>query len=223
MGNTIYTYYIDSVEVASFNSVGILSSVNLIKYDKNGNEIFNLSLDENKNQKNKTESKFDDSNSEIEMCVYYSDNTLWYKIISVNDKFGNTIESHNYNSEGKLKFSKYYGFKYDKMERVIEKIYFDSKDRTIKERYTYTYDEVGNIIEECSIDLNGITLERIVNRYNENRELIGKSIYNEFGNISEKENIVFEYDSVGNWIRKYVINELTSEGYVTLREIEYFN
>lgn len=189
------------VEEKFFNSDGSLNGFTTYKYDHIGNRIEEIYYDKSNHVSEKTTFKYVKKGNEVEETRYDSDGGLDFRCVSKYDEKGNGIEHNGYNSDGSLSFKRQ--CRYDDIGNMIEEVVYEDEEVLVVDKfgkaevtslnyhYFYKYDNKGNIIE-C---------------YGSNPKNPIKYKY--------------EFDSIGNWIKKI---EFSVKGplKITEREIEYY-
>ena len=183
-GNNIeFTYYIN----------GKISVKHLNRLDKNNNLVDHRLYQYDGILKDKTLSKFNDNDLEIETAEYSFNGTLCVftsKRIKEYDENGNLIEEENYDEKGNLEFV--YKYVYDEKHNEIEKTL--SRDNNIKKN-TQTLDKFDNSIEGFEYS-NDILESKFANK--------------------------FRYDKKGNWNQRIHLNNDIVNSIVE-RNIQYYN
>lgn len=172
---------------------GKIEIKNINKFDKNKNLIDHRLYNYEGVLKDKTLSKFNELNLEIETEEYSFNGTscvFTNKKSNEYDENGNLIEQKYYDEKGNLEFI--YKYVYDENNNEIENIF--TKDNTIKKNKR-TIDKFGNCIE-------GIEYHNDIQK-------------NKFKNT-------FSYDKKGNWTQRIHLNEDIVNSIVE-RKIEYYN
>jgi hypothetical protein len=181
----------------------------------------------------------------IEKSNYASNGILHSRIKYKLDENGCPVIEFEYMSDGIL--YKYKRYLYDNNKKLIEEISYNSSG-ILEAKYNIVYDKDGFMIEENTyIPDNllltttnkkyfnkGKTIEtkmftpanknpiRIIEQYNEKGNLNKKLKYGPDGILSNNISYQYEYDKVGNWIKRITfVNTLPS--HVKEREIIYFD
>jgi YD repeat-containing protein len=133
------------------------------------------------------------------------------KVIYTYDKNGNLTQTISYKDDKSIDHRDVYA--YDKNGNRIEVTTYRS-DNSIDNKVTYTYDEkrhkTKSVIDKYKMDgsLNG----KRVTLYNEREYLTETSTYNAEGSLQEKETHSYEFDSIGNWIKKTTLKWVIKDG-----------
>lgn len=175
---------------------GDLEKISEIKMDLNGNAYTEIVYYPNYS---KTVYKFNELKNITDVSIYYSDNTLMSKVITVYESdlvtvkekiyyFGSSMTFKTKNSYKSLKLVKqdyldsigkilsYSKFFYDGKDRLIQEDKYNEKD-TLEIIYQYIYDESGNCIEESINYPQSKYTSRISNKYDNNGRKTEKSVY----------------------------------------------
>lgn len=171
--------------------------------------------------------KNNENGKPFEMNSYIND-TLFHKVITKYDSKHNVIERCTYRENGNLEKEEKY--KYNENGDLIEKIitnsdigfeYIDGKlsKAPLSERYTYTYDDKGNQIEEQLI--SNKSNARGVYEYDSEGNKIKSTYFDDSGNMLFITIFSYTYDEHKNWIKqvKYKNNKVE---YIIERIIEYY-
>tara|TARA_B100000963_G_C22573034_1_gene647018 strand:- start:699 stop:1472 length:774 start_codon:yes stop_codon:yes gene_type:complete len=196
--------------------------------------------------KRKTNYKFDERGNKIETARYYPNGRLRWKWVSKYDQNGNKIElsssigwkwTYKYDDEGNLiesafdnsnKSSNYtYTYKYDGQIYEIKEVrsrFTGAKDWEA----TLKFDNSGNSTEETftDYDSDGSLYIKYTSNYNQKGNRKEKIENNSDGSSDWKINSKYEYDSMGNWIRKInfkIKNEIEQAEEIIERKIEYYD
>lgn len=180
-----------------------------------------------------------------EIDVWLKDNSCTSKTLLIRDENCNLIEKSNFDLRDGEILSKSI-FKYDERGNRIESNYYYS-DKSMDCKSTTKYDENGQVIETDECKPNGSLIEKTKIKYNVNEGLIEYYKYKFDGslitkmiikndekgnkieqNIFDPNNLLinsftfkYEFDSIGNWIKKTCINKDNPPRY-TEREFEYY-
>jgi hypothetical protein len=192
LGRYIYDKTGNNIELTYYTN-GEIVVKHVKKFDKKNNIIDYRLYEYDGVLRDKSLSKFNDNNLEIETEVYSSNGTSCVytsKKTNEYDEYGNLIEERNYDEKGNLEFI--YKYVYDEKHNEIEKTL--SKDNTIKKN-KLTLDKFDNCIEEVEYS-NDILKSKFTNN--------------------------FSYDKKGNWNQLiYRNNDIVNR--IVDRHIEYYN
>ena len=98
---------------------------------------------------------------------------------------------------GDNKWNTKYTFVYDEKGNLIEEKYYHPV-RGFDGGTSYKYDEKGNMVERILLDSNNRQDGQVTYKYNENGDIIQENMHST-GSIRTWS---YEYDSMGNWIKK---------------------
>lgn len=171
-----------------------ISTINEFKYDDNGNLISDITTyPKEDTDENSTSYKYDENNNIIEMIEKTS-------IIKKNNPSYNKLV-----------------FKYDSNNNKVYESEVDEKGDTGISR-EFKYDDNNNIIEEKYTYNNG---KPFITKYYYNEDkLVEEKLFNKEGSLDGITS--YEYDKVGNWIKK-TNNSTNGKLSVTVRLIEYYS
>ena len=187
-------------------------------YDSNGNKTTLTSYESDGTIDWFYTYKYDKHNHLIEETSYNSDKSLDYKITYNYDDKGNMIEKNMYKPDGSLDYR--HTKTYYKNGKVIEeKIYKKSK---LFWKEVNKYDKSGNKVEYHLYNSDGILDDIITYKYDDKGNEIESILRNSEGAIIDKAINQYEYDNVGNWIKKIEIPD-GKPRYVLERNIEYYD
>jgi hypothetical protein len=236
------------MDLYSYNSYGSMEYEGIFKYDENGNKIeYNeysptgslketIKYDEKGNLietinyytwglggiSGKTTYEYDAAGNRIETNVYKNDYN--FLRLSKKEKYkydlkGNNIEFIEYNSDGSL--SKKETYKYDaKGNNILTNEY--KPDGSLDAKKHYKYDVMGNFIGSDCYNSHGKLYRKTSYKYDVKGNEIEYSKYAPFSSpINEKETYKYEFDAMGNWIKKWTIIKGKPK-YVEEREIKYY-
>ena len=139
---------------------------------------------------------------------------------SIYDIYGNEIEERNYDSNDSLINTVKYT--YNSQREKIEERYCDTNDSLINTSI-YTYDGQGNILSINKYDSDGrLTRTGKMNYTCDNLTVKTEMVWYDLeGKLVEKEKHTYEYDTLGNWIKRTTsFTEFDKQNEV--REIEYY-
>jgi len=124
-------------------------------------------------QTNKYIYRYDLKGRITEKAHYTSDGGFAGKTVYTYDENGDLIETANY---------------------VAEKVMYD--------RWVYKYNDIGNRIEAMNYRANNSIIQKHQYTYDDRNNRTSVTFYNTKDTISSKQSDKYEYDSVGNWIKK---------------------
>ncbi len=188
-----------------------------IKTEEVINYIYDgLDESESRNRKNTKKYIYDENNQLIEIIEFSSENKIVSDCVLKYDDKGNVISEIFKVEDGNQ--SHKYKYKYDGdfvTEKIDENIHLKSTSI-----YKYKYNTNGNKIEEIDFDADGIKLGELKYSYDNKNNLIEVK-------YTEKEKLIFtskyEYDEVGNWIKKTESYTADEPAFITTRKIEYYS
>ncbi|HBS85941.1 MAG: hypothetical protein A2W91_08700 [Bacteroidetes bacterium GWF2_38_335] len=205
------------------------------EYNENGGKI-----ESDDQYSNNSKYKYDDKNKSVECTTLKLDKSI-NVIISKFDAKGNETATYKKCPNDSIILRTIVKNVYDEKENLIEKS-INNSDGSLNYKYTYKYDDKGNMIEKCGSCCGNYSDKRIyiynekgiaieMSFYNSNGKLETNEKYDDKGNliemtwykpngkkISGKSSIQYEYDQKGNWIKS-----IQKDGpYITLREIVYY-
>ncbi|HUH72766.1 MAG TPA: hypothetical protein VLZ75_00025 [Chitinophagales bacterium] len=173
-------------------------------YDKNG-YLIQQDINHGSGSSQKWIYLNDNKGNKIEMKEFDFYNTLKYTNIYNYDENGNQIEFLEYDKNHDLQSQVI--FKYNEIGKKSE-IYSSRKSLimgkydlyygTFKSKYTYVYDEKGNVV-----------LEMRYGKTDENETILKLEYF-------------YEYDKIGNWISKTIL-ENDEPQFILERKIDYYN
>ncbi len=143
------------------------------------------------------------------------------------NEIGQNIEHIQYDEENKLKKHEFYKYdfsgkrieefmidpyyepfdsnkiinKYDLSRNLIEKLWYNKKGM-LEVKYSYTFNKLGNQIEELSTDGNGQVAYHWIGTYDDKHNCTEKIHYHADGRINLIEEYFYEgFDNDGNWTK----------------------
>lgn len=132
------------IESNTYNSDGSINSNSTHKYDEKENYIESIShISDGYSAKKETYS-YDDKGNVIEKNGYEADGSIRFKFLFHYDDKGNKIEDSYITSD----YTTNSTFKFDNKGNVIEELESINKSESIKNKYTYEYDEKDNWIKK---------------------------------------------------------------------------
>lgn len=200
---------------------------------------------------------YDPNKNREEVISNWMDGSPSDKSIYTYDMNGNRTEHASYDAEGHLRFK--WVFNYDNQGRKIESKHFKGDgslqaysktaysvkaigittseyvyrapartDGTLDYGSVTTFDEQGNPVEVIVYNGDGTFDKKAIYKYEKGleTELV---VHNADGSIREKETTAYEFDVIGNWIKKTSMKQMTKEGklspeppYIIRRTITYY-
>ncbi len=204
------------IELNRFKSDGTLDSKSTYKYDEKGNNIEENYFETDGSLNTKWINQYDNKDNIVSKYEYNLVGTIHSKERYKYDEKGNLIETYTRYPDSPKEFDRE-NYKYDEKGNIIE-IYGIGYSSLIGEgesKRNYKYDEKGNIIEENYY--GNVTSYK----YNSKNDLTEINEYNSYGKLSNNLIFKYEYDKIGNWIKKITfLNKIPK--YVTERHIEYY-
>lgn len=186
--------------------------------DSHGNRIETIEMDKNNVIDDRTIYHYDNQNRLIELIEYDNDGDVDDHYTDyIYDKFDNWIERTSVDGNEKEKERR--AFKYDNRGNIIEKIEYET-DNTIDDRYVYTYNSKNQLLTELDYDENGLDFKNVY-LYDKEGNLTKHTEYYSDDKIRVKF-FGFKYDSQGNWIVSYKMDE-DKDYYVFQRVFVYYN
>ncbi len=168
---------------------------------------------------------FDGKGRKKERGVYAPNETLRTKREFKYDDKEDLIERAEYDADGSPRSRDIYA--YDG-RNVSERTTFNAKGSLV-DRWTYAYDENGNKREETRYFTDGSIDTRYVYTLDEKGNRIETAKFNAKGDAAGKERHAYEFDSIGNWIKRttarIIDNTDKSESEpleITYRRINYY-
>lgn len=208
---TTEKYLYEYFDKADINKIGEDSKDTSSRYDEKGNLVKENIYDFNGKLSSKMTYKYDAKGNRIEAIFHNPDDSQGDYSTFKYDDLGNLIESNNYRPDGSLMGRQTYTFDHNGFLIEETSAFFSQSNNFGKNdlsKYTYQYDEKGNMVEKrwymsiISIQ-NGIIVHKSPEKLT--------SIFI----------IKYEYDSIGNWIKKseFEDGKLIS---ISEREIDYY-
>lgn len=210
-------YYENNIIENTFVCGGI-SDINKYIYDKNGNNI-EFTYYQNGEISVKQINKFDNNNNLIDHRLYQYDGILKDKTLSKFNDYNLEIESEEYSFNGtSCVLASKKTMEYDNNGNLIEEKNYDEKGN-LKFIYKYVYDEKNNEIEKILTKDNTIEKNtRILDKFNNSIngfEYLNNKLKSNFTNK-------YKYDKKGNWIQRIHFNNDIANR-IDEKHIEYYN
>jgi hypothetical protein len=124
------------------------------------------------------------------------------------------VEERSYIGNGSLVSKDVW--KYDSQGRQSEWLFYYADEKTSKlklnGRWAYKYDARGNVIERSRFKGCCILEQREAANHDEKGNIAEYAYYNADGSLRSKTRYSYEYDSVGNWIKKTTFSWVTKDG-----------
>jgi hypothetical protein len=137
----------NEVEYSYFGKDGILVSKSIKKYNEKNENIEEDYFTKGEVLEATTIYKYDDKGNLIESNhEFIPDKAHSNKTLYKYDEKGNNVEDEVYNNDGNLKYKDTY--KYDSKGNKTEVNYWRKKDDTISAKWTYSYNEAGNLVHQ---------------------------------------------------------------------------
>ncbi|MBI5845625.1 MAG: hypothetical protein HZB23_13255 [Deltaproteobacteria bacterium] len=95
-------------------------------------------------------------------------------------------------------------FEYDEQKRIKDIIVMDHRGLT-KAKWTFIYDDKGRFISERYTNMEGGYAGKKVLEYNDKGFISSQIVYNGKDQVTSKRLYTYEYDRVGNWVKKKVV------------------
>lgn len=198
--------------------------------DSSGNRTVAMSFGANGALQEKTLYVSDKSGNQIEQAVHDKEGNIKFKFIHAYDADGNRVETKSYLHDGTLRSKAVYA--YDSKRNMTSSSFTDcTSQQDCKLEYTAvnSYNLKGKLTEATIYKADGMLDERRVYTYNANADEQEKTVYNSDGSVREKETYAYEYDSVGNWIKRTITKAVSKDGklkleppYIIKRAITYY-
>jgi hypothetical protein len=179
----------NEVEDSYFGKDGILVSKSIKKYNEKNENIEEDYFTKGVVLESTTIYKYDEKGNLIESDHEFIPDKAYSKTLYKYDDKSNYIEDDIYNNDGSLRYKDTY--KYDSNGNRTELNYWHAKEDTIRVRWTFSYNEYGNLVRE--------------GRYSPGGEL-------EIENVFTYDNI----DKAGNWQMKTRKSKGQNKKYATL-------
>jgi hypothetical protein len=197
----------------------------VLSYDSEGKEIEKEYSNADDKLTSKGVSTYDDSGKKIRLTHYNPNGSInHYQIYTYDDK-GKIIEENHYIPGGSQRTQILY--RYDEKGRKTEVIY-KKPDGTVSQKTVFTYDDGGNKSVATAYDGMGVVKLQHASKYDSRGNLI-ELVNQGSGNGSIiKGTYRYEFDSVGNWIKRVTVREVSGggntqiENEVTYRAIVYY-
>ena len=167
---------------------------NIIKFDKNGNELDAYSYD----RRGRLSAKF----------VFSYENSK-------------TLVKKSYDANGALQGE--YIFKYDDKGNQIEMDTYYDIDLKLLNSLIYKYDKSGNRVEEDTYNAAGGLTEKAIYHFNENGQVAEQNQGWYMPNSSKIQKVLFKYDSAGNKTTDYTYDlngQLTGESNISYNNLD---
>lgn len=202
-------------ESSEYDASGVLLSKVLNEYDEEGRLTEYGYYDSKGNLIEKEAFKFAEDGKELEYRSYNREGLL-LKRISKYDGQGRLIQLDRF-SDSETNWKNRVIFTYNDQDQVVQ---LDSLSSTGGiSKFTFQFDESGNVINSSQKDTHGQLIEEITYEYDRNNN--PTQILNHHPKDNMREKTVYEYDSYGNWIRKIEYrNEIPLT--ITRRDILYY-
>lgn len=146
-----------------------------------------------------------------EFLIHNPQGVLTFKAVHRYDDRGNKTETIIYKSGGTIAFRSLYTYDTDANGKVENVISYRS-DGSVDYKARTRYDNKGHMLEEVFSRADATTDERRTYIYNENGQEQEKVVYNSEESIRTREASAYEYDSVGNWIKRTTQKLVSKEG-----------
>jgi len=186
-------------------------------YDAERNIILETIKDHQNNLKSKITYSYDKNRNRIKKTIYKNEKEISKKFLFKYDNFKNCIEIKEYNEKGVLLINEKRTYN---AKRQIKETLQHSYDgfKTSTQKYTYIYNQENMLTETIHITVDhkgNIKEERDIERDIQKRTKILKR-------IARKKITEYDYDKVGNWIRKTVKSKDLDEQTIYTRNIKYY-
>jgi hypothetical protein len=189
-----------------------------------GNHIEEKELDEKDNLLGRRVSTLDAQGRTVETSEYFADGTLSTKTIIA---YENTTKTVTFYSHGHLLYTRY-DFMNSKGDLSESRRY--KADGSLEERTKFERRGDGKVLEIRSFSgEDSSPISRMTVRYDGNRNVVEEVALDE-GNIPVTKRIFeYNYDSIGNWVKREVTEWTANNGqltknatHITKRRIDYY-
>lgn len=183
------------VERYEFNMEHTLFRRYSYKYDRWGHRIEEQGFDETGNLQHYESYRYNEKGMELEHRRHRgeSNEKLEYHF----DAEGRVTEEYitrNGNYDGRRIY------RYDEHGQKIESIEMNAEGLLLQERYEYTYDAQGHIVEERILDTNGLVVARYTFDYDAPGRIIGRKQYDNAGHFNATRHCYNEQgDKISTW------------------------
>jgi len=137
--------------------------------------------------------------------IYNHDGSLGFKTVYSYDEQGKKVKSQSYKTGGTLVTDSIIEHKINKDGNRVEINIDKAPTKSGKQnggKSVTTFDKKGNRLEMVSYNNDGSLKGRYSYTYNEKGMETGSFDYNADGSLDSKTTSIYEFDSVGNWIKK---------------------
>jgi YD repeat-containing protein len=194
-GKHEYNYKNDDIQIIRYNQDSIPIGVFVKIFDNNRKLTSHHAFDSIGSEVFRNVFEYDDKGNQTYEIRIYFDNNYRTELISEYNTDAKLIKEQIY-LNNRLQNSK--SFNYDESGYLIEKHLHEGSTR---KKWTFKYDDKGNVIEETEYKVALISL---------------------FNTITTTDNYEYKYDKNGNWIKKvYFENGIPKS--IVERKIDYYN
>lgn len=182
----------NKIEVISYKSDGSVGHKDSYKYDEKGSLVEVTSYESNGTlSRNSYKNKYDEKGNRIEVISYKSDGSVSQKESYKYDERGKLIEHDELKLDGSW-VSKLL-IKYDDKGNKIEEKYINADAAIINYKYTFKYDEIGNITEQVIYDIwnDNLIYSILSNKYDDNGNIIESIKNNNLNDPEERKEYIY--------------------------------
>jgi hypothetical protein len=183
--------------------------INRILYDSSGREIERHFLNANGTMTARSLSFYDDKGQKIETLVYCPLQTLNHILNFAYDDSGNLIEETLHYPSLSIR-NRTVIVRDNRGNETGRNTY--SIDGALTRQDFYTYDEKGRQASYIVQNESKVPVIHWTHTYNERGDRKENFVYNREGALYLKETFSYEFDSVGNWVKKRVDIEKFKDG-----------
>jgi hypothetical protein len=197
-----------------------MSSKKIFKYDANGNltELANYSATGKINSTLK--STYDALGKLVKEETILANGTVDVTSTIKTDAKGNKIEQEDIRPGGNILFNYKYSYKYDDKGQLIERTAYRGNGKLLF-KYNFKYDDNGNKTEWTQTASDSTLIGKVVYKYDNKNNLTEETEYGKDGSVKTNYSYEYEFDRKGNWTRqKKMLNGKVVE--IKDREIKYY-
>ena len=161
--------------------------------------------------------KYEKENRIEKLWCYADDSAYAKEVYKYNDD--NVLEEMiTYNADGSLKSKSVYFYDESEQEEVVD--VFVGND-SLQSKFINKYDDKENLIGYSKYNSAGVLDSRDSNKYDDKGNVIVWIWFNSDGSIHMKEIYKYEFDKIGNWLKK-VTYENGKPKKMIVRKITYY-
>jgi YD repeat-containing protein len=207
----------NGIEIIFFNSDESISSKSEIEHNTQNNALGESRYDSEGKLLFKKKYKYNSKGKRIEEINLDADGKTQFISISTTDKNGDEVESLMFSENGSVDIK--WISKFDKKGKRIEMRRLD-EEADYEVLFSFKYDNEGKLIEEIEHRADGKIITKTSFKYDQSGQVV-EEIFTDEDNNSELWVFEYEYDEVGNWIKRIEIKE-NKPVYLVVRDIDYF-